>query len=136
MTFFVSKFHWSRSNSLSTAPIWRNISSLSLCKLILLVAVTVFLWLALIARRFELQMPDWSQMKDNLKQFLQLSKKKAYLNKEISPFMTKIDFAVSFSHENWFLGHKVFYKSQITDQTKEAPNTTSNYLPYESNLAP
>ena len=51
--------------------------------------------------------------------------------------MTRIDFAMSFSQRNNFQGtnHSKQTK-QFTDQIKEAPNTTLDYLPYETNLAP
>ena len=66
LTFFVSKFHWSGSNSLSITSIWsisciynRKIKKRSFFK-------TIFFQIALISKRFELQMPDWSQIVDNL----------------------------------------------------------------------
>ena len=42
----------------------------------------VFLKIALISKRFELQMPDWSQIKDNLKMFAS----ETNLAKVIKPF--------------------------------------------------
>ena len=79
-------------------------------------AVTVFLRLALIARQYELLMPYWSQLKDDLMCFFfAFEQKKAYLNKNNLPTMIKIELAMSLSHEIEFFEAQIALNSQITD---------------------
>ena len=60
LLFFVLKFHKSRSNSLSSTKIWRNSLFSPKMQIFYCCVVTLILWIALISKRFELQMWDWS----------------------------------------------------------------------------
>ena len=63
---FVSKFRWPGSNSLSATSIWSILCLYYRKSKNRLFFKTLFFQMALISKRFELQMPDWSQRKDNL----------------------------------------------------------------------
>ena len=120
LTFFVSKFPKSRSNSLSFTKIWSNCLFLPKMHIFYCNVMTLILYFALIFKWFELQMPDWTQMKDNFMQISEIKREKLIFS--------------DISHKTWrkstFHGNflqKLIFRSQN-------PSKVPNHWSISSNL--